>query len=352
MNLQGKNSPQCVVKPAVSVAMATYNGARFIAEQLRSISRQTILPYELVISDDGSNDDTLEIVRAFAVNSPFEVRILDKKSRLGFADNFLFAAENCDGDIVMFADQDDVWLPSKLEVGLKRILADDSLLSMHQLTMTDQNLHPSERWDQGIDSDRTFEPLELDPWSGWGNTMMFRRELATLVPRHERPRHPEANRLLSHDTWLYVLAGAMGRISHIAQPLILYRQHDANACGMLMPGWRGRLRIMTTVPIEGYRERDLFFGALAKIFDGLAERTTGADADRASAAAKRYRERRLRAQRRLLVHEGATIAHRIGAFASLYRSPDPDLAPARHRMLSAVKDFALGVLALGSHNHP
>ena len=352
MNHQGINSPLRSVGPSISVAMATYNGARFLAEQLESIAQQTTLPHELVISDDGSTDNTLEIVKRFAVSAPFEVRILDKKSRLGFADNFLFAAENCVGEVIMFSDQDDVWLPSKLEVGLARILADESLLSMHQLTMTNRDLYPGERWNQGIESDRTFEPLELDPWSGWGNTMMFRRELAAMVPRQERPRHPEAHRLLSHDTWLYVLAAALGRISHIAQPLILYRQHDDNACGMLMPGWRGRLRIMMTVPLEGYRERDLFFGALADIFDSLAKRTTGVYSDRANAAAARYRERGLRARRRLLVHEEATIARRICAFVNLYRSPNPDMAPVQSRLLSAAKDFALGVLALGSHSHP
>lgn len=333
--------------------MATYNGARHLPEQLASIAAQTLLPAELVVSDDGSSDNTLAIVRAFAAQVSFPVRILDKSERLGFADNFLFAAEQCTSPLIAFVDQDDAWLPNKLEVGVRQLLADDSLMSLHQLTMTDGALVPTGLWDQGIVADRVWQPLELDPWAGWGNTMLFRRDLVALLPREARPRHPEANRPLSHDTWLYIVAAAMGRVSHIAQPLILYRQHGGNAFGMAKPRLRARLRVATTVPLESYRERVIFFGHLADLFDQLAGTNTfggnGEQQRRAAAAAERYRERRDRFAQRVRVHDGHTLVGRSRAWARLHRRVDGDRAGLRIRLASALKDLALGVTGWGHH---
>ena len=329
--------------------MATYNGARFLGEQLASIAAQTLRPAELVVSDDGSSDDTLTIIRAFAAQVPFPVRILDKTERLGFSDNFLFAAEHCTSPLIAFVDQDDVWTPDKLEVGARRLLADDSLMSLHQLMMTDGDLVPTELWNQGIVADRVWQPLELDPWAGWGNTMLFRRELVTLVPRAQRPRHPEANRPLSHDTWLYIVAAAIGRVSHIAQPLILYRQHGGNACGMVTPGLRARWRTATTVPLESYHERVIFFGHLAALFDEMARTNQGELGSRAKAAAARYRERRDRFALRAGLHGSDTLVERLRAWVRLQRLQGGDDVAPRTRLFSAAKDFALGVTGWGHH---
>lgn len=329
--------------------MATYNGARFLSTQLASIAAQTLRPAELVVSDDGSSDDTLAMIRAFAATVDFPVRILDKRERLGFSDNFLFAAEQCRSPLIAFVDQDDAWLPEKLEVSVRRLLEDRSLLSMHQLTMTDGDLRPTGLWDQGIARDRLWRPLELDPWAGWGNTMVFRRELATMIPRADRPRHPEAERPLSHDTWLLIVAAAMGPVSHIARPLILYRQHGSNAFGVAKPDLRTRLRVLTTVPLESYRERDVFFGHLARLFDSLAARQTGDTRDRALAAAERYRERQARFAGRVRVHAGETLSQRMAAWVHLHRRGDGDRAGPANRLRSAFKDLALGVTGLGRH---
>ncbi|RYF08878.1 MAG: glycosyltransferase family 2 protein, partial [Oxalobacteraceae bacterium] len=228
----------------ISVALATYNGSRYLREQLASLSGQTLLPDELVVSDDGSTDDTLEIVRAFAITAPFPVRILSKSTRLGFSDNFLHAAEACQHEVIALCDQDDVWLPTKLEIEAARLHADHSLIVLHTLTVTDELLKPTGlHWTQDIEKDEVYEPLQLDPYCvGWGNTMMFRRELVHLIDRQLRPRQPEfPDRPLSHDTWIYTLAAALGRVSHITRPLILYRQHGSNAAGFI--GWRPRTKL-------------------------------------------------------------------------------------------------------------
>ncbi|MGA8529432.1 MAG: glycosyltransferase, partial [Acidobacteriaceae bacterium] len=115
----------------ISVAMATYNGEKYIREQLDSIARQSLLPYELVVTDDGSTDGTLEMVEDFARSAPFPVKIHRNDVRLGFADNFFKAASLCEGELIAFSDQDDVWLEDKLSVCSSHFVDPDVFLVAH-----------------------------------------------------------------------------------------------------------------------------------------------------------------------------------------------------------------------------
>ena len=92
----------------LSIAMATYNGERYIAEQLSSIAHQTRLPDELVLSDDASTDGTLDIVKDFMKCAPFPIRLLVNRNRLSSSRNFEVAMRACNGDIIFLCDQDDV----------------------------------------------------------------------------------------------------------------------------------------------------------------------------------------------------------------------------------------------------
>ena len=117
--------------PSVSVAMATYNGQPFIQRQLDSLAAQTHLPAELIITDDGSTDDTLKIVEAFAKVAPFRVRIHQNRTRLGYRANFIRAAGLCSSDLVAFCDQDDDWYPHKIAASAKPFSDPDVLLTYH-----------------------------------------------------------------------------------------------------------------------------------------------------------------------------------------------------------------------------
>ncbi|OOZ44783.1 glycosyltransferase [Solemya velum gill symbiont] len=98
----------------ISIAMATYNGAQHLHEQLDSIIRQTRAPDELVICDDGSTDETKKILDSFRQHAPFSVQLHSNKYNLGHARNFEKALSLCNGDIIFLSDQDDVWFPDKL----------------------------------------------------------------------------------------------------------------------------------------------------------------------------------------------------------------------------------------------
>src|ERR1700710_1796077 len=101
----------------ISIAMATYNGERYLPEMLDSLAAQTRLPDELVVRDDGSSDHTLEVVHYFAERAGFPVRVLPAGERLGYAQNFVTVSRACTGDVLFFADQDDGLRPGKLEGG-------------------------------------------------------------------------------------------------------------------------------------------------------------------------------------------------------------------------------------------
>src|SRR5258708_997920 len=99
----------------ISVAMCTYNGVRFLPEQLESIAAQTRLPDELVVCDDRSTDESVEIIRQFAHRAPFAVRLEINANNRGVTKNFQKAIELCQGDVIALADQDDVWKAQKLQ---------------------------------------------------------------------------------------------------------------------------------------------------------------------------------------------------------------------------------------------
>ena len=99
----------------ISIALCTYNGEKFIAEQLQSLFDQTVKADEIVVSDDGSKDKTLEIINEFKNKNDIPIRILEHKENFGVFKNFEYCIKQCNGDIVFTCDQDDYWMPTKLE---------------------------------------------------------------------------------------------------------------------------------------------------------------------------------------------------------------------------------------------
>src|SRR5689334_9736183 len=108
--------------------MCTFDGARYIEAQLASIAAQTVRPAELVVSDDGSTDGTVALVERFAATVDFPVKVSVNPHRLGVTANFERASELCSGEVIVLADQDDVWLPHRLATLARLFENDDHLL--------------------------------------------------------------------------------------------------------------------------------------------------------------------------------------------------------------------------------
>jgi hypothetical protein len=216
--------------------MATYNGALFIREQLESLVAQTRKPDELVISDDGSTDPTAEIIEAFAAASPFPVRLLRNSERVGSTRNFERAIAQCNGDIIAFSDQDDVWLPEKLAL-IETAFEDESLgLVFSNAEVVDERLNAMgySLWDtvrfdpehqQAVRAGKAYDFM-LARWFVTGATAAFRSDFRPLLL-------PFATGLPGyiHDRWAALLISAVSRIDFIDRRSILYRQHGSQQLG-------------------------------------------------------------------------------------------------------------------------
>lgn len=127
----------------ISVAMATYNGEKYLNEQLESILKQTVLPNELVVCDDCSTDNTVNLLNDFKEKAPFDVKIFTSDKNNGYVKNFARVIEEAKGDYVFMCDQDDYWLPNKIEVVLKTFAENPKAqLVAHNAMCTNADLQP------------------------------------------------------------------------------------------------------------------------------------------------------------------------------------------------------------------
>lgn len=228
----------------ISVAMATYNGSRYLQEQLDSIASQILPPYELVICDDGSSDNTMDIVNKFSVNAPFSVRIYQNEANLGFADNFLHVASLCEGDWISFCDQDDVWMPEKIST-INQFIEDydsDSLVMVyHKAELVDENLESTGRRLPKFLFNKVSEiNSQYGYWFIGGCVMTFRSQILSDVNSKFRPRDNYRNEKnlskedftkMPHDKWVCILSNVVGKVARITNVLSLYRRHSTASTG-------------------------------------------------------------------------------------------------------------------------
>lgn len=219
-----------------SVAMCTYNGARYIQEQLKSILSQTRKVDEIVICDDGSKDETLDIIQHTAQLSSVTIRVIQNKENLGFFKNFLQAISLCTGDIIFLSDQDDVWRDDKVEkicdwfnshVGKDVVFTDALLIDDHNHEFTKDTL-----WERvGFDAhmQKYFDNgYAQEIWTinnrATGATMAFRRSFV------EREKLSLYN-LPAHDYIISLLAVIENRCGYIKERLTSYRIHSYQTIG-------------------------------------------------------------------------------------------------------------------------
>lgn len=299
----------------VSVAMATFNGARFLPDQLLSLERQEVTPYELVVRDDGSEDESVTIVNEFSRTAPFPVRVHRNEQRRGFADTFISASAACTGDAVAFCDQDDVWLPQKLARCAAALQRDDVLLAMHTSLLVDESLGRSGKAFPEVRADRTEPPLGGDPWLAVrGMSMVFSSALTPLAGG-PRPRSHYSETALNHDEWIYMLARALGSVAYIAEPLALYRIHGANVTGDRGGVLRRVIETGSTGAAYYARRRDQARD-LAELFRGVAEPW----AENAGRAAASYDALAERLTRRLEVYGSGSRRTRLAALLRARRT--------------------------------
>ena len=233
----------------ISVALCTHNGAEFIEAQLRSILAQSVLPIQIVISDDASQDETLSVVHGVFGTDEVEalgitVTVLNHVKNVGVTSNFERALLACTGDLVALCDQDDIWHPDRLESAQRRFEDASELLLLHSdARLVDRNGAPlgyslfdaldlTDEERAAITGGRGLEAL-LKRNLITGATTMIRRTLVDRATPFPKP--------WVHDEWLGIVAAATGRIDLLPEQLIDYRQHGANQIGVRRLGIRGKI---------------------------------------------------------------------------------------------------------------
>lgn len=211
----------------ISVCMATYNGGRFIKEQIDSILPQLSENDELIISDDGSTDRTLEIIASYKDEriKIFHHQKNPEYAKIKHSQNFYYATSNFEnalkqarGDYIFLSDQDDVWMPNKVKICIEKIKNAD--LVMHNLSLFSDDINKS------------FILYKTNPipklwWKNliqmnfWGCCMAFKKSVLDFSI-------PFPRNIIGHDYWVSTIALKFFKVLYISDPLILHRSYEGS----------------------------------------------------------------------------------------------------------------------------
>lgn len=227
-------------RASVDILMATYNGAEYVADQIASVQNQVFRDWRLLISDDCSTDETLEVIREFS-DSDDRIVISSEGVRHGGAkENFMSMLSSVEAPYVMFCDQDDVWLPNKINLSLMKMHAledsgnpNEPLLVFSDMMVVDNALNViscSFEEYSSIDPRRTDFCQVLAQSVAAGCTMIINRPLYEMCLSSLSSHTSE---IIMHDWWFTLIASCFGRIDYVGSPTSLYRQHDSNSVGAL-----------------------------------------------------------------------------------------------------------------------
>ncbi len=220
----------------IAILMATYNGEKYIRQQIDSILSQTCKDWELYIHDDGSTDNTIAAVESYVEKYPNKIHLIDGKSTGGAKYNFFYMFGQVEAPYYMTCDQDDVWLDKKIELTYDKMLtienkADVPCLVYTELRVVDSELNTIADTMSGYQSldchKRTINQFILQN-SVTGCTMMVNRAL-----RDKMLRITDIDNTIMHDWWAALVAAQFGKTAFIDEPTILYRQHGDNSLGAL-----------------------------------------------------------------------------------------------------------------------
>jgi glycosyltransferase involved in cell wall biosynthesis len=213
------------MKNNICVLLSTYNGKRFLKKQLDSLFSQTYKNFDLIVRDDGSTDDTLNILKQNNIN-------YIKGNNIGVIKSFLSLIEYAlqyNYEYFLLCDQDDIWYADKIEkqLNLMNIVNNNIPILIHSdMQIIDENdriISDSFFNFSHLDYDKKAFSFFLVKNNVTGNSMFFNRKLAELIKYHKN--------ILMHDWWIALIASAFGKIFFINEPLLQYRKHSKNVIG-------------------------------------------------------------------------------------------------------------------------
>ena len=214
--------------PKVCILMATYNGANYLGEQLESIVGQTYKNISLLVSDDGSTDNTIDILKEYS--KKIDIQIIKNTGKHGAFVNFFNAMKNAPkADYYAFSDHDDVWNKDKIQKMVDTIKSENGpALVYSDSLITDENLRSNGQTFVGINNyylkhDNELKQLLVSNYIQ-GCAMFFNKALFDKLDK-------DPDESFAHDWWVAISAALLGKIYFINEPLHKYRQHSNNAVG-------------------------------------------------------------------------------------------------------------------------
>ena len=221
---------------SIDILLATYNGDKYLSEQINSILSQTILEWKLIIRDDGSTDKTVQIINHYVKTYPDKItQIVDTDKNLGVTHNFERLMKYSTAPYIMFCDQDDIWQSDKIKISFSKIKmmeeqygTDVPLLVYTDLAVCDEEgmLIKDSFWKyQGADPSlpKHFAKALIQN-NATGNTFIFNRALLQKAL-------PFSEEAVMHDWWVALVALYLGKIDYVADQTLFYRQHGTNVSG-------------------------------------------------------------------------------------------------------------------------
>jgi len=223
----------------ISIALATYNGEKYIKEQLDSIYNQTLTPDEVIVCDDCSTDSTIDILKLYEKN--YSLKLFVNHEKLGVIKNFEKAISLCSGDYILLSDQDDIWLPEKIETYYNTSKSQNNtkiplLIFSDLLLVYNNNLNTKNTFwkHNGFKINKyTYKHILYGNFVT-GCSIMINREMKKLIL-------PFPNECTMHDHWIALIGYFFGKIIIIEKPLLYYRQHNNNVTDNHIPSIKERI---------------------------------------------------------------------------------------------------------------
>ena len=224
-----------IEKPKISVVMATFNGERYVKEQIESILAQTIQPDEIIICDDCSNDKTVQIVKLILDRENILYKLIQHEENKGVLESFYDALRESTGDIIFFSDQDDVWKKNKIEQIYPQFAEKSTNLVFCDADVVDCDLKPTGK--------TLWQTIKFVP-SKCNNKFIYITGIRELLKRNyvtgmcmaiRKKLLDDLDQLspyMLHDEYFAWKALSSGKIVAINASYILYRQHDNNVVGV------------------------------------------------------------------------------------------------------------------------
>lgn len=215
----------------IDILMATYNGEKYLEEQINSILSQTYDNFNLIISDDASTDNTPKILEEYATKDK-RIKIFKQNKNLGVISNFEFLLNQVENDLFMLADQDDIWEENKIEKSLEKIKDENADLVYSDLKVVDENLKETfnsywklKGFDKKIFKYNNFASLYLNNYITGCTIICKSKWIKEILPL------PKTSKYVIHDYWISLIISMSGKIAYINEALIKYRQHKQNSVG-------------------------------------------------------------------------------------------------------------------------